>query len=749
MKVLYLVDKKDHVDDFIVNGIESIGTLYTYDNKNNIEKLLEGDISYYDLIVIRGFYDVLNYNTLTSHKNVVVVPDICDVGDLNIINCFKEHTNIKCLCFSSNIYTIFSKYNKNCFYIQYYPDFAKEASVVNNKEIQVIVEDVNSTSIPQVSYLLKNIPVSKYIINQFNLNEPMIETFSDLYDIESAYINIRDMKDTFLNTEKQNIIVLSSRNTLFNFDFLQMMNHGICVVAPNKEPFNEYISNGTTGYLYNPNNPFPLDLDEINNVRNYARGSVINGSKRWLENYNNLVEFFIVNEKKNNELYSMWNSKFVESQEIVNKHEFSKVSVVTVCKNAETEIEKTIKSVINQDYPNFEYVILDGDSTDETVNLIRKYATYIDYWHSKPDSGVYSTMIDSLEYLTGDWVIFMNAGDSFVSNDALTRMFKHVPHGVGVAFGHHIYTREDGIDEFHFAVDFDMTWYRLKNGYLDYDWLSGIPCHQSVATRVDVLKKYKFNENFKIAADHELYFRMRQDGIQFFNSNELISIYVGGGVSAKRFFTCIQEWETIAKSYGNTEAAEIFYKKFYSNLPPVHSKTQQLMFFTLKRWYANSKLLRKIYQLYKKYFQKKENIEYTANIEDGIMMYRNGNPSYVKDMRGFSVAEPWGRWTIKRKSIIKFKSNLPEKFELIIRGYAYGKNEGSPINIKIGKKFYSFIIQGYPSKEYKVLVDNKYRSNILEIQSPYVMSPYELYNKQSNDRRTLGIAISEIVISEK
>ena len=113
-----------------------------------------------------------------------------------------------------------------------------------------------------------------------------------------------------------------------------------------------------------------------------------------------------------------------------------KISVVTVCYNAADTIERTMLSVLNQTYHDIEYIIIDGGSTDGTVDIIRKYADKIAYWVSEPDKGIYDAMNKGIKVATGEWINFMNAGDYYYSNEVLKNVFAISRYGdylVGIA----------------------------------------------------------------------------------------------------------------------------------------------------------------------------------------------------------------------------------------------------------------------------------------------------------------------------
>ena len=97
------------------------------------------------------------------------------------------------------------------------------------------------------------------------------------------------------------------------------------------------------------------------------------------------------------------------------------ISVITVCYNVASSIEKTMLSVLNQTYKNLEYIIIDGNSTDGTVDIIKRYAERLTFWISEPDNGIYDAMNKGIVKATGEFLIFMNAGDQFLNDKVFVR----------------------------------------------------------------------------------------------------------------------------------------------------------------------------------------------------------------------------------------------------------------------------------------------------------------------------------------
>ena len=199
------------------------------------------------------------------------------------------------------------------------------------------------------------------------------------------------------------------------------------------------------------------------------------------------------------------------------------VTIVTVTYNCAASIEATLVSVINQTFSEKEYIIIDGQSTDETLIVIDKYRNSIASIISEKDKGIYDAMNKGIKMARGEWVIFMNSGDVFVSNTVLQEVFdnKEYP-SVGVIYG--------GVRVFTMGKLFDMTPYSLAT--ISYQ----IPfCHQSVFTRLDILKNNPFDISFKVAADYNMFRHMYFEGIKFMEVPHIISCYSpDGGFSRNR-----------------------------------------------------------------------------------------------------------------------------------------------------------------------------------------------------------------------
>src|SRR5574343_380982 len=102
-----------------------------------------------------------------------------------------------------------------------------------------------------------------------------------------------------------------------------------------------------------------------------------------------------------------------------------KISIITVCYNSSETIEDTIQSVASQNYPNIEYIIVDGLSKDSTVDIIKKHSDVVSKWVSEKDKGIYDAMNKGIAMATGDIIGILNADDVYTNKDVLSKVVRH------------------------------------------------------------------------------------------------------------------------------------------------------------------------------------------------------------------------------------------------------------------------------------------------------------------------------------
>lgn len=239
-----------------------------------------------------------------------------------------------------------------------------------------------------------------------------------------------------------------------------------------------------------------------------------------------------------------------------------KITIVTVVYNSVNFIEGTINSVINQDYDNKEYIIIDGLSSDGTVEIINQYSENIDFWKSEKDKGIYDAMNKSLQFVTGDWIIFMNSGDQFFNN--------HVLKDLSLNKSYDLYFGATKIktNDLNDLIKYPMTVNKL--------WKGMICCHQSIIFRSDLFKKYYFDINYTLSADYNLiYTIVRNENPKVFFTNNIISIYYDEGVSKNNYLDVLQQNLAISKSFNNNF---IFSKiiSFYFQVKILYNKFKKL-----------------------------------------------------------------------------------------------------------------------------------------------------------------------------
>lgn len=200
----------------------------------------------------------------------------------------------------------------------------------------------------------------------------------------------------------------------------------------------------------------------------------------------------------------------------IKSNELSVLSVVVVTFNAEKILEQTLLSVINQSYKKIELIVIDGASTDDTVNIIARWEDKITYWISEPDAGVYDAMNKAVDVATGDWIYFLGAGDILVN--IIEKIMPMFIDNKIVYYGD-VY-RNDLL--------------KVYNGKYSTFKLSRLTiCHQAIFYPLEAVRKYGFNTKYKVQADHHLNMILCGDKeFKFKYIPVLIALYDGTGISS-------------------------------------------------------------------------------------------------------------------------------------------------------------------------------------------------------------------------
>lgn len=170
-------------------------------------------------------------------------------------------------------------------------------------------------------------------------------------------------------------------------------------------------------------------------------------------------------------------------------------SIVTVCYNAATELESTIESVLSQDYPNIEYIIIDGGSKDGSVDIIRNYANRLAYWVSEPDKGIYDAMNKGIAATTGDYINFMNVGDRFASSTVLSEVVKSLHNERPEVVYGDVIIRERDME--YLSRPKDIAKILPKRMAF---------CHQATFVATNYIKQHLFDTSYICAADYNMFY---------------------------------------------------------------------------------------------------------------------------------------------------------------------------------------------------------------------------------------------------
>lgn len=235
-----------------------------------------------------------------------------------------------------------------------------------------------------------------------------------------------------------------------------------------------------------------------------------------------------------------------------------KVSVITVCYNAEEFIEQAINSVLKQKYENIEYIIIDGASTDSTVSIINKYKSKLAFFLSEPDNGMYEAMNKGIAAATGDILYFLNSDDMFYDEYVINKIVNIFQNNkdIELIYGSVFVIRDPLTND-----SFIRSYNHMTKSFFVYDGIY----QQAIFYKADLFKKCGyFDENYKIVGDYEWLLRAfyKYNIKREYYGDIIMAVFRYGGMSNcdKTSSLHIQERQKVIKEYFNIYF--IYYSKF-------------------------------------------------------------------------------------------------------------------------------------------------------------------------------------------
>ncbi len=242
------------------------------------------------------------------------------------------------------------------------------------------------------------------------------------------------------------------------------------------------------------------------------------------------------------------------------------ISIITVCYNSEKLIQRTIESVLHQSYSNIEYILIDGNSTDSTLNIIKSFEKEarvmgIDYkWICEDDRGIYDAMNKAISLSNGIFLNFLNAGDYYCNTSIVKSVMPYLNSECNVFYGGTIHYNEN--------IKYNRRYLEIKDEKSSY--IKGLMfCHQATFIRKSIFEIIGvYSEEYSLVADHEWFLRyLSKYGFnKVFRGNILIVYYDIGGLSATNRLKVLNERLDLSKQYKDQFKGfpySVMYNRFY------------------------------------------------------------------------------------------------------------------------------------------------------------------------------------------
>jgi len=224
------------------------------------------------------------------------------------------------------------------------------------------------------------------------------------------------------------------------------------------------------------------------------------------------------------------------------------ISIITVTYNAGAFLERTIRSVQAQSYPHIEYLLIDGASKDQTMQIAEAHRASIHYLLSEPDEGLYDAMNKGLRAASGEYVLFLNAGDTFYAADTLARVFQHHQEETDIYYGEAQLIDAESLQAK--GLRSELTPHRLPKTLCWQDLRLGmVVCHQAFIVRRKLAPLY--DTRFRYSADVDWVITCLKKAKKVTYTESIIATFLEGGLSSQKRRQSLEErYQVLAKHFG-------------------------------------------------------------------------------------------------------------------------------------------------------------------------------------------------------
>jgi glycosyltransferase involved in cell wall biosynthesis len=230
----------------------------------------------------------------------------------------------------------------------------------------------------------------------------------------------------------------------------------------------------------------------------------------------------------------------------MNQGKLPKVTVITVLYNSAATIEQTVKSVLEQSYGNIEFIVIDGNSNDGSIDILNRYRDRISVLISEPDEGIYEAMNKGIGLATGEWICFMNSNDYFFNNRVVEDIF-NTEQNEDIIYG--------------YCIDPD-TGKEIKPLNLNEFW-KRIPFnHQSAFIRTRYYKEHPYDLKYRISSIYDFLYYWYHAGLKFKYIEMPVAVYDMKGIS---FYSYVWLWDylRISMKYSEGKRIRVFLRFVY------------------------------------------------------------------------------------------------------------------------------------------------------------------------------------------